>query len=95
MVSVLSIGVMGYRNTLVNKSLEIAKTFIENKEYDKDLISLEINFDEIIYTRDMVHLKTWVDKNRNFVYEPRQIELLLDLLIRYLKNILLIMMTKR
>lgn len=46
MVAVLSIGVVGCGNTLANKSLETAKTFIENKEYDKALVSLEMTLDE-------------------------------------------------
>lgn len=46
LITVLSIGVVGCGNTLANKSLETAKIFIENKEYDKALISLEITLDE-------------------------------------------------
>lgn len=46
MASILSIVLIGCENTLANKSLESAKTFIENKEYDKALVSLEMALDE-------------------------------------------------
>lgn len=46
MASILSVALIGCGNTLANKSLESAKTFIESKEYDKALISLEIVLDE-------------------------------------------------
>lgn len=45
-IAVLSIGGMGCGNILANKSLETEKTFIENKEYDKALVSLEMSLDE-------------------------------------------------
>ncbi len=46
MASILSVALIGCGNTLANKSLESAKTFIENKDYDKALLSLEIALDE-------------------------------------------------
>lgn len=46
LIAVVSIGGVACGNTLANKSLKNAKTFIENKEYDKALMSLEMTLDE-------------------------------------------------
>lgn len=35
-----------------------------------------ISFDGVINDKEVVHLQSWVDKNRNLAYEPRQVELL-------------------
>lgn len=35
-----------------------------------------INFDGVIKDMELVRLQTWVDKNRNLAYEPRQAELI-------------------
>ncbi|MCM1083649.1 MAG: hypothetical protein NC393_06755 [Clostridium sp.] len=35
-----------------------------------------ISFDGVINNKEIEHLQSWVDKNRNLVYEPRQIELI-------------------
>lgn len=35
-----------------------------------------INFDGVINGKEVVHLQSWVDKNRNLAYEPCQIELI-------------------
>lgn len=35
-----------------------------------------INFDGVINDKEVVRLQSWVDKNRNLAYEPRQIELI-------------------
>lgn len=35
-----------------------------------------INFDGVINDKEVVRLQSWVDKNRNLAYEPRQAELL-------------------
>lgn len=46
LVCILSLGLIGCGNNLVNKSIENAKVLIENKDYDKALISLELALDE-------------------------------------------------
>lgn len=35
-----------------------------------------VNFDGVINDKEVVHLKSWVDKNRNLAYEPHQAELI-------------------
>lgn len=35
-----------------------------------------INFDGIINDREVVRLQTWLNKNRNLAFEPRQTELI-------------------
>ena len=35
-----------------------------------------INFDGVINNREVMHLQSWVDKNRNLAYEQRQAELI-------------------
>lgn len=35
-----------------------------------------INFDGIVNDKEVVHLRSWVDKNRNLVCRPRQVELI-------------------
>lgn len=35
-----------------------------------------INYDGVINDKEVVHLQSWVDKNRNLVYEPYQAELI-------------------
>lgn len=35
-----------------------------------------INFDGVINDKEVVNLQSWVDKNRNLTYEPRQVELI-------------------
>ncbi len=35
-----------------------------------------INFDGVINDKEVVKLQSWVDKNRNLAYEPRQIEII-------------------
>lgn len=46
LVCILSLGLIGCGNNLVSKSIENAKVSMENKEYDKALISLELALDE-------------------------------------------------
>ncbi|MGG7060164.1 hypothetical protein ACQPUY_15630 [Clostridium nigeriense] len=46
LVYALSLGLIGCGNNLVDKSIENAKVSMENKEYDKALISLELALDE-------------------------------------------------
>lgn len=35
-----------------------------------------VNFDGVINNKEVVHLQSWVDKNRNLAYEPRQAEII-------------------
>ena len=35
-----------------------------------------ISFDGVINDKEVIHLQSWVDKNRNLAYEPRQNELI-------------------
>lgn len=46
LVYALSFGLIGCGNDLVHKSIENAKVYMENKEYDKALIALELALDE-------------------------------------------------
>lgn len=35
-----------------------------------------INFDNIINEKEVVRLQSWIDKNRNLVYDPSQVKLI-------------------
>ena len=35
-----------------------------------------ISFDGIINDKEIKRLKTWTDKNRNLVYDPKQVEII-------------------
>lgn len=46
MILALTLGLVGCGNSIAKKSIEEAKLLIENKEYDKALLSLEVALDE-------------------------------------------------
>lgn len=61
-ILVLSLGVVGCGNSIVNKSIEQAKSSIESKEYDKSLLSLEMALDEESDNEEVKKLYDIVDK---------------------------------
>ena len=74
---IMSLIMVGCGNSIVKKSIEQAKTAVENKEYDKALASLQLVFDEDKDNEEANKLYSIIDgykKAKNLVDENKIIE---------------------